>query len=240
MTKDIWQNLEKHVGSNKYKIDTVIMSGRSLRLMQLQHGIMDLAGAATCIMLDNVTNGPYKNMDNDRSKTAVVEGAKKIAETYMSEETPVKIRSRRLQASYGVAFKRTGGTWEYHELLSKNDIPFNDENKNGEFRRPAGPLEVKHTNESEVLLFIQTYLSEVDTKKALEKRDEEFISIMSEVMMGDLGNKSSLSFDVIVDRNNNVSLYADAMETQYKAPAGLDLGNEIIKKSLWPVSISND
>ena len=63
---------------------------------------------------------------------------------------------------------------------------------------------------------------------------------MSEVMMGDLGNKSSLSFDVIVDRNNNVSLYADAMETQYKAPAGLDLDNEIIKKSLWPVSISND
>lgn len=240
VTKDIWQNLEKHVGSNKYKIDTVIMSGRSLRLMQLQHGIMDLAGSATCIMLDNVTNGPYKNMDNDRSKTAVVEGAKKIAETYMSEETPVKIRSRRLQASYGVAFKRTGGTWEYHELLSKNDIPFNDENKNGEFRRPAGPLEVKHTNESEVLLFIQTYLSEVDTKKALEERDEEFISIMSEVMMGDLGNKSSLSFDVIVDRNNNVSLYADSMETQYKAPAGLDLGNEIIKKSLWPVSISND
>ena len=158
----------------------------------------------------------------------------------MSEETPVKIRSRRLQASYGVAFKRTGGTWEYHELLSKNDIPFNDENKSGEFRRPGGPLQVNHTNDSDVLLFIQTYLSEADTKEALEKCDEEFISIMSEVMMGDLGNKASLSLDVIVDRNNNVSLYADGMETQYKAPAGLDLGNEIIKKSLWPVSISND
>lgn len=240
VTKDIWQNLEKYVGSDKFRVDTVIMSGRSMRLTQLQSGIVELAGSATCIMLDNVINGNDKNKVNDRSKTAVVEGAKKVAETYMSEETPVKIRSRRLQASYGVAFKRTGGTWEYHELLSKNDIPFNDENKSGEFRRPGGPLQVNHTNDSDVLLFIQTYLSEADTKEALEKCDEEFISIMSEVMMGDLGNKASLSLDVIVDRNNNVSLYADGMETQYKAPAGLDLGNEIIKKSLWPVSISND
>lgn len=240
VTNDIWHNLKKYVGVRKFNVDTIIMSGRSLRLPMLQGSVMNLAGSATCIMLDNVTNGYLKNQKNDRSKTAVVEGAKKYVETYLTEDTPVKIRSRRLQASYGVAFKRTGGAWEYHELLSKDDIPFNDENLCEEFRRPTGPLEVRHTNESDVLLFIQTYLSEKDTQKALEEHDEEFISIMSEVMMSDLGNKASLNFDVIVDRNNNVSLYADSMETQYKAPAGLDLGNEIIKKSLWPVSISNE
>ena len=42
VTKDIWQNLEKHVGSDKFKVDTVIMSGRSLRLKQLQNGIMGI------------------------------------------------------------------------------------------------------------------------------------------------------------------------------------------------------
>ena len=240
VTTKIWNNIKKYVGAAKFKVDTVIMSGRSLRLDILQQHVRSLSKNATYIMLDEVSNGPSKNTKNDRSKTAVVEGAKKYAETYISENTPVKIRSRRLQASYGVAFKRTGGKWEYHELLGRNDIPFNDENADDEFRRPTGPLEITHTDESNVLLFIQTFLSEKDTQKALQDNSVEYISIMSEVMMSDLDNKGSLKLDVIVDRNNNVSLYADGMETPYKAPAGVDLENEITKNSLWPVSITNE
>ena len=241
VTTNIWLNLKKYVGESHFRVDTIIMSGRSLRLKVLQDRIQSLAknDKAKCIMLDNVTNGKDKGTNNDRSKTAVVEGAKTFVETYRSEDSPVVIRSRRLQASYGVAFKRTGGAWEYKELLSMRDIPFSD-SRCDEFGRRNGPLLVEHTNESNVLLFIQTYMSEEDTRLALNSGNEEYVSVMSEVMMADLDNKASLKLDVTVDRNNNVSLYADGLETQYKAPAGVDLKDEVTKRSLWPVSISNE
>ncbi len=241
VTDTIWNNIRKHVGADKFKVDTIIMSGRSLRLKELQTRIEHLAAKdnAKCIKLDIITNGVNKGNENDRSKTAVVEGAKTFVETYMSNESHVIIRSRRLQASYGVAFKRTGGIWEYRELLNWKDMPYNDENK-GEFSRPGGPLLVEHTNESDVIKFIQTYLSEEDTRAALNSNEEEFMSVMSEVMMSDFGNKSSLNMNVIVDRNNNVSLYADDMETKYRAPAGADLNDTITTRSLWPVCINNE
>lgn len=237
----IWKNMKKYVGTKEFNVDTIILSGRSLRLNKLQERISEFArkNKAVCIMLDNIISGPNAGKTSDRSKTAVVEGAKTYVETYMTADTPVLIRSRRLQASYGVAFKRTGGRWDYHEILSRRDIPFNDENRR-EFSRPNGPLVIEHTNESDVIKLIQTYLSEEDTKRALNSNNEEFISIMSEVMMSDFDNKASLNLDVMVDRNNNVSLYADGNETQYKAPAGVDLADEITLRSLWPVSIVNE
>lgn len=241
VTDSIWSNIRKHVGEERFKVDTIIMSGRSLRLKELQERIENQASNdnAKCIKLDAITNGANKGMENDRSKTAVVEGAKTYVETYMSNDSPVIIRSRRLQASYGVAFKRTGGVWEYRELLNWKDMPYNDENK-GEFSRPGGPLLVEHTNESDVLKFIQSYLSEDDTRDALNRNAEEFMSVMSEVMMSDFENKPSLNMNVIVDRNNNVSLYVDDMETKYRAPAGADLNDVITTRSLWPVSIINE
>lgn len=241
VTTNIWENMRRYVGAIEFNVNTIILSGRSLRLNKLQERISDFANEnqAECIMLDNIISGANAGKTSDRSKTAVVEGAKTYVETYMTADTPVLIRSRRLQASYGVAFKRTGGRWDYHEILSRKDIPFNDENRR-EFSRPNGPLVIEHTNESDVIKFIQTYLSEEDTKRALNSNNEEFISIMSEVMMSDFDNKASLNMDVMVDRNNNVSLYADGNETQYKAPAGVDLADEITLHSLWPVSIVNE
>lgn len=241
VTTNIWDNIQKYVGKKAFKVDTIILSGRSLRLRQLQERVETFASEnnATCIMLDNVLNGESAGEKSDRSKTAVVEGAKTYVETYMTENSPVIIRSRRLQASYGVAFKRTGGKWDYHEILNRRDMPFCDENKK-DFARPNGPLIIDHVNESDVIMFIQTYLSEEDTKKALNGRQEEFISVMSEVMTSDFNNKPSLKMDVLVDKNNNISLYVDGMETQYKAPAGADLSDEITKQSLWPVSIANE
>ena len=240
VTGSIWENIKKYVGE-EFKVNTIIMSGRSLRLRELQTRIENLAKSdnAKCIKLDEITNGANKGQENDYSKTAVVEGAKTYVETYMSKESSVIIRSRRLQASYGVAFKRIGGTWEYRELLNCKDMPYNDERR-GEFSRPSGPLCIEHTNESDVIRFIQSYLSEEDTREALNKGKEEFMSVMSEVMMSDFENKSSLNMNVIVDRNNNVSLYADDMETKYRAPAGVDLNDIITTRSLWPVNIVNE
>lgn len=240
-TTNIWKNLEKYVGKDEFKIDTIILSGRSLRLNHLQERIAIFAQSnnAQCIMLDNVASGENAGMSTDRSKTAVVEGAKTYVETYMTKDTPVIIKSPRLQASYGVAFKRTGGSWEYREILSRKDMPLSDENR-GEFSRPGGPTLITGTNESDVIKFVQTYLSEEDTKIALNTNKSEFITIMSEIMMSDFDNKASLRMDVLVDKNNNVSLYVDGRETQYKVPAGVDLADEITTHSLWPVSIVNE
>lgn len=241
VTTNIWENLRKYVGNNEFKIDTIILSGRSLRLNQLQERISEFAqqNNAQSIMLDNVISGENAGKSTDRSKTAVVEGAKTYVETYMTEDTPVIIKSPRLQASYGVAFKRTGGSWEYREILSRKEMPFSDENR-GEFSRPGGPIIINGTNESDVIKFVQTYMSEADTQKALNEKKGEFITIMSEIMMSDFDNKASLRMDVLVDRNNNVSLYVDGRETQYKVPAGVDLADEITTHSLWPVSIVNE
>ena len=235
-TDKILQNLKKYIGDTTFSVDTVIMSGRSLRLEPLQEKLQKLFTDAECIMLDNVVNGLDVGKNNYRTKTAVVEGAKTYVEVYLNPNTNVTIKTRRLQASYGVAYKQTGGRWVYKELLNRSNIPFATE-CTGAFTRMGGPVTIKGTNESESLRFIQSYLSEEDTCKALNDNTPEFISEMGEVMMSTLGHAPSLVVDASVDRYNNVSLMVNGQITEGRAPKGIDLNDIITKKSLWPISI---
>ena len=235
-TDSILQNLKKYIGASTFSVDTVIMSGRSLRLEPLQAKLQKLFKDAECIMLDNVVNGPETGKNSYRTKTAVVEGAKTYVEVYLNPNTNVTIKTRRLQASYGVAYKQTGGRWTYKELLNRSNIPFVTE-CSGAFTRMGGPVTVKGTNESESLRFIQSYLSEEDTCNALNGNTPEFISEMGEVMMSTLGHAPSLVVDASVDRYNNVSLMVNGQITEGKAPKGVDLNDVITKNSLWPISI---
>lgn len=235
-TTNIINRLKKYVGADNFRIDTVIMSGRSLRLAALQQSLRNIFDESYCIMLDNVVSGPEAGSKNNRSKTAVVEGAKTYVEVFLNPNSSVKIKSRRLLASYGVAYRRTGGQWEYCELLNHSNIPFADECVES-FTRTGGSLTINGTNESATLRFIQTYLSETDTRDALNHNDLEFISEMEEVMMSALGYAKTLTVDAFVDRDNNVSLMVNGQITVGKTPRGIDLNDTITRQSLWPISI---
>lgn len=235
-TTNIINRLQNYVGADSFHIDTVIMSGRSLRLAALQQRLQQLFANSYCIMLDNVVSGPEAGSTNNRSKTAVVEGAKTYVEVFLNPNSSVKIKSRRLLASYGVAYRRTGGQWEYCELLNRSNIPFADECADS-FTRTCGARTISGTNESATLRFIQTYLSESDTRDALNRNDLEFISDMEEVMMSALGYAKTLTVDAFVDRDNNVSLMVNGQITVGKTPRGIDLNDTITRQSLWPISI---
>lgn len=235
-TDQVWNNLKQYVGEENFHVDTIIMSGRSMRLKTLSDSLSKVSEGAFPVMLDKIINGPQKNKPNDRTKTAVVEGARIYVETYSSANSNVVIKSRRLHASYGVAYRQTGGRWAYVELLNKDNIPYAQDNKET-FRRKEGPLVINGTNQSDTLRLIQTYLSERDTINALNSESVEFVSVMSEVMMSALGNPTSLKVDVEVDRNNNVALIANGQPTPDRAPKGVDLRDTITRHGLWPVSI---
>ena len=235
-TRGILSKLTDYIGDGTMSVDTVIMSGRSLKMVPLQKELKKLFGHANCIMLDNVVKGQDKGKVLDRSKTAVIEGAKTYVEIYMNPNSPVVIKSRRLNASYGVAYKRTGGQWIYKELLNRNNIPFTSDCSDS-FTRLNGPLTIEGTNESDILLFIQSYLSEEATRKALNDHKVEFIQKMGEVMMSTLGHRPRLVVDASVDRYNNVSLMINGQITEGKTPKGVDLNDIITKQSLWPISI---
>ena len=236
-TMGILSKLSDYIGEgNHLNVNTVIMSGRSLKLWPLQKQLKEEFKNANCIMLDNVVKGPDKGKVLNRSKTAVVEGAKTYVEVYSNPNTPVLIKSRRLNASYGVAYKQTGGKWVYKELLNRNNIPFTSECKES-FTRKNGPVSIEGTNQSDILLFIQSYLSEEATKRALNENKLEFIQKMGEVLMSTLGHKPKLLVDASVDRYNNVSLMINGQITEGKAPKGVDLNDIITKQSLWPISI---
>lgn len=234
-TKGILSHLKNCIDGDSFKVDTVIMSGRSLRLDKLQEALSNQLKGAKYIMLDKIVSGASEGMKTDRLKTAVVEGAKTYVETYMNENTGVIIKSKRLQASYGVAYSQTGGAWKYAELLNRNNIPFSSESQ--EIFRLPNPVIISGTNEGAVLKFVQSYLSAADAEKALNEKNFEFITVMEEVMMASFHNAPSLIVNICVDRNNNISLEINGRTTEGQTPKGVDLNDQITRSSLWPISI---
>ncbi len=60
----------------------------------------------------------------DEEKTLVAEGAIAQVSKFDIPTSKVKIKSRRLYASYGIMFQELGGHLHYVELLNHNDIPY--------------------------------------------------------------------------------------------------------------------
>lgn len=231
ITVDLLNQLFSYLNKLDLRLDTILMSGRSCRLVPLQQALRD---ATKELGFPNARILKFKSGE-DKEKTVVVEGAMAKAGIFSSPESPVIIKSRRLYASYGLMYK-TFGSWHYVELLNSSDMPFTDDSQTlGEFEGPN--VIVEGTAAAETLKLVQTYMSPEDTERAYNDGNMEFITEMEEYNMEDFGHKDSLNAKLLLDYKNNVSLYVNGLLSIGSAPKGVDLTSEITKRSIWPVTI---
>ncbi len=232
VTTQVLKSMRNYLGG-EMDIDSVILSGRSVRLQPLQEvlskSLNEFSSDSEGIrFIDLDING-----EHDRQKTAVVEGAVKFAGSYNSNNSKVHIRSRRLYASFGVAFRHLGGEWDYIELASHNDMPLNSDNSSKEFP----PILISGLSHTEDIKLIQSYLPQEETLNAIKNGDFEYISEMNTFNLSSFGGRDTLEMAINIDRHNQISLYVDKAPTSGSAPRGIDLNNEITRRSIWPATI---
>jgi hypothetical protein len=232
VTSGILSQLLAYVGDSSLSIDTVLMSGRSCRLDALQKALRESFNDLGC---HNARIVKFE-AEKDKEKTVVVEGAMARAALFSSLESPVRILSRRLYASYGLVYQQLGGSYHYAELLKSAELPFNSDNTNLDDYEGRNVI-VKGTAAAGTIKLIQTYLSPNDTEKAYNAADLEFISEMEEYDMADFGGKDELNVRLKLDYKNNISLYVNGRISIGSSPRGVDLSSEITKRSIWPVTI---
>lgn len=233
VTDDIVGQLARFAGKDRPMVDTVLMSGRSSLLGplrdKLSHAVKDFnnrSGITTFIRLDEPINGTH---DVSRQKVAVTEGAMSImARNYRSENSLRRIVSKRVYASFGVAYQDLG-RWHYVELLNYKDIPFD---LKGEFNGER--INLPNLNNIPSLSVIQSYLNADATEDALNKGNWDYLAEMERIT---LDGQSSEALMMKINNQNNVVLYIGQQRTRGQSPKGDDLTSEAIKRSVWPVTI---
>ena len=232
ITERIIKQMLDHIGMPQLHIDTVLMSGRGCRLEPLQDA---LAEALTEVGSPNARVIKISSTDN-KEKTAVAEGAMAMVDRLSSAESPIIIRSHRLYASYGLIYRRLGGSYAYKELLNSINMPYvTDWDKQDDFEGPS--VVAEGTAAAGTIKLVQTYLSPNETEDAYGRGDMEFISEMEEYDMANLGGCDRLNVKLKLDYRNNIALYVNGLESVGSSPKGIDLTSEITKRSIWPVTI---
>lgn len=232
VTSGLLSRLLSGLKPNERTIDTILMSGRSSRLCSLKPALrnyLDNHGSGSGHILEFETG-------SDKDKTVVVEGATVRVANFSSEESPVRIRSRRLYASYGLVYQVLGGRYRYVELLNGSEMPFvTDQTELDDFE--GSNVLAEGTAAAGKIKLVQTYLSAKDTESAYNKGDMEFISEMEEYDMSEFDGRDTLNVKLKLDYRNRISLYVNGTTSVGCPPQGVDLRSEITKRSVWPVSI---
>lgn len=234
-TYGVVDKFKKYLGKKRPAIDTVIMSGRSCKLVPLQQRLKNAISQNSrtenieFITLDSPINTKVDSRE-DRQKTVVVEGAEIIAEEFDSEQSRVKLVSKRIYASYGLSFINKEGDIDYIELLNHQDT--DTDCMPGTVYKTA-TKEIQVSNNCEVQL-VQSYLNEEDTIQYLRDGDMEFVSMMESFKTEEF-SKSELSVSLIIDKLDNITLIINNCQSAGLPPKGVDLQNPITKKSLWPL-----
>ncbi len=232
ITDGIIKQLLNHIGMDRLHIDTILMSGRGCRLEPLAEA---LGEALSEVGSPNARVVKIPSTDN-KEKTAVAEGAMAMVARLSSAESPIMIRSHRLYASYGLIYRRLGGSYSYAELLNSTNMPYAvDWEHHDDFEGPN--VVVEGTAAAGTIKLVQTYLSPEETEEAYSKGDLEFISEMEEYDMANLGGRNRLNVKLKLDYRNNIALYVNGLESVGSSPKGIDLTSEITKRSVWPVTI---
>lgn len=228
VTTNILNQIKSYI-AGEFDVTTVILSGRSCRLRILREAIEKAVNKISTNTVRIVDFDAQKNEE----KTLVAEGAIAQVSKFEIPTSKVNIRSRRLYASYGLVFQELGGHLRYVELLSHNDIPYND--NDGTF--DGKNIKICGTSSSAYIRLIQTYMSAEDTEKNYNLGNTEFISDMEEYDMTNFNNADELNVKLRLDRNNNISLYVNGLKSVASTPKGVDLTSDITRQSIWPVTI---
>lgn len=229
-TRNLINRFCSYMDKNRPQINTVIMSGRSCLLIPLQQALQQAIEGIKRIGID-VEFFPKsdEHIDEELQKTIVSRGAEILANQMTREAFTRNILAHRFYASFGIVYYNLSGRLSYVELLGYRESP----------RRTINMMEFQSKNKriqvypDSTMQLVQTYLNEVDTLECYIQHDMEFISIMNSYRTNDLGREINLQLRV--DKFNNVILVANGGHTKGMPPVGVDLSNEIAKKSLWPI-----
>lgn len=232
-TIEIVMQLASFAGGNCPMIDTVLMSGRSSLFAPLRSELEKAvkkfngnAGTTTFVRLDDPLNG---KKDISRQKTAVSEGAMDImVRNYRGENSKRRIISKRVYASFGVAYQDLG-RWHYVELLDYRKIPAGI---TGEYNGER--VKLPNLNNIPSLIVIQSYLDAESTEKAL---NDDRWDYLAEIERISLDGQSEESLMMKINKDNNIILYLGQQRTRGRSPKGDDLSGAAIKRSLWPVTL---
>lgn len=233
VTKGILSQIKKYMDiseENSLDIDTIIMSGRSCQLKPLYDALNEQISKFSHGRNCFVTLGDKP----ETMKTVVVQGAMAYVRRFSSDNSDVKIVSRRQYASYGLVYKTKNG-YKYVELFNYNDMPFN-----GDERRRCGAEKIlEGATSTDNFKLIQTYLSPAQTEEALnsDRRELEFITEMEVISREEFADATTFSAHVILERDDKIILYINKRRTKGRPPKGIDLSSEITKRSIWPVTI---
>ena len=241
-TSQMLHRMCRYMDCDKLSIDTVLMSGRSCRLMPLQNRLQEAVNAINSqshcdfIALDTPVNGD--STCSDRQKTAVVEGAIAIADIFCQPESPVSIQSKRLYANFGVAFQGIQNQWNYIELLNHKDIPTSSSREEYQFEMKT----IQGVGVSPKLCLIQSYLNAKETEERLNQNDLEYISVMGVFSKSnyksELRNGDELDVCIVLTELDEVALCIGQMQSIGRPPKGTDLESEVAKRSFWPVRLT--
>ena len=241
-TSQMMHRMCRYLDCDNLHIDTVLMSGRSCRLVPLQNRLREavskINSQAQCdfITLDRPVNCDHSV--SDRQKTAVAEGAIAMADMFSQPESTVSIQSKRLYANFGVAYQGVQNQWNYIELLNHKNIPTSSSYEEYQFETKT----IKGVGISPELCLVQSYLNEKETLEGLNQNDMEYLSIMGVFSKSnyksELRNGDELDVCIVLTELDDVALCIGQMQSVGCPPKGTDLESEVAKRSFWPVRIS--
>lgn len=222
-------------------IDTVIISGRSSKLPQIRHALIDE-------LMNIIPDGDFCSIDMstvlsiDKSKDVVVEGAL----SYASRDNLI-VSSDNIMANYGVIYYDAFGAAHYQELLNpRKDKPISKTISEGMTINAYKTQDIKldlsgcqnrmtgaDNCKQKMLTLVQTY--SVDTLGDWKRGLNEYITIMSTYNIPTHIDRSCVALHLEVNNKNQMRLFMNNGFSQALAPALIDVNSELNKRSMWPV-----
>lgn len=218
---------------DKVDIDTVILSGRSAKLHDIQVNLKS-ALQKWCNSVPVMVDLASVNKDSrfDLSKTAVVEGALNFASNYCGENKEVSLYSPNIMANYGIIYQDRNGSPQFCELLNPRvDKPTGEIKKNGMLIRTYNtkPKKVNLSSTREIVL-VQTYSSDT-----LGDWNEKHLEYITEMFTCDVQSYGETNISIRVDENNGLTLIIGGAQSNPLPPAKIDLDSKSNIMSLWPM-----
>ena len=253
-TEDLLENL---FGLGNYTkgetpIDTIIFTGRSVQFGDGHpQGIRaSLMGALR--LWDNDAEREEIELQGDRLKTVVCEGALNFATTYCIPGSAVRFKNRNIYASYGIVYKDVRGIIQYKELLNPSTKPLVEPNTdtnssnsmfiyqydtnyaNAAGTRNGVRLDLRGCSK---VYFVQSYSSE--TAKDFHDGRFEMISVMWDPTVksavSDAHQLKNVPVRIEVNSDNEMIFTLGNLINEPSASMKIDINiSDSFKKSMWP------
>lgn len=218
---------------DNFKLDTVVVSGRSSKLLQVRETLdkaLEPYKDSETFKIYNTSEGT-----NDVSKTAVVEGAMMYAEEKHSNEPTVLFCENSITPCYGVIYSDQDKREHYKELFNprtaKPSIQTIDGSQFSTYRTEDVTIDLRYTKDTPLLL-IQSYSG--NTENDWNNGNMDYISIVQAYSTTHMGRLQDANLHVEVDTQNMIKLAVNSTVSDDYSPNRIDITKSSIGDSLWP------